>query len=292
MPKARVALAGEDQSVKRETLTDDNGQFSFDGVAPGPFQLAIAAPNFKTQIFSGSLHPGEIFVVPQISLTVATEFTQVTVGPSQVELAETQIKEEEQQRVFAVIPNFYVTYLGDAVPLTSKQKFELAWKATTDPFTFAITAVGAGFQQATNQFGGYGPGVQGYAKRYSASYGDYVSGTFLGDAILPSLFKQDPRYFYRGTGSRRSRLLYALSRSVITRGDNGRSQPNYSKILGDLASGGLSNLYYPANDRSGAGLTFENAAIGLAEAAVVNVFQEFVVRKLTPNLPSRNSPEP
>ena len=102
------------------------------------------------------------------------------------------------------------------------------------------------------------------AKRYGAGYADIVTGTFIGSAILPSLLKQDPRYFYKGTGSTRSRILYAIANSVICKGDNGRWQANYSSILGSLAAGGISNLYYPAQDRNGAGLTFENALSALA----------------------------
>ena len=86
----------------------------------------------------------------------------------------------------------------------------------------------------------------------------------IGGAILPSLFKQDPRYFYKGTGRITSRAMYAIANSVICKGDNGRWQPNYSGILGGIAAGGISNLYYPASDRSGVELTFDNALIGTA----------------------------
>ena len=101
------------------------------------------------------------------------------------------------------------------------------------------------------------------------------------DVLLPSLFKQDPRYFYKGTGSTTSRIVYAISRAVIKKGDNGHWQPNYSGILGSLASGGLSNLYYPAQDRNGVRLTFENTAIGIGGAAVGHLAQEFLFKKLT-----------
>jgi hypothetical protein len=143
----------------------------------------------------------------------------------------------------------------------------------------------AGGDQATDRFSGYGQGAEGYAKRYGAAYADYITGTFIGGAILPSLFKQDPRYYYKGVGSTRSRFLYAVANAVICKGDNGHWQANYSNILGSLASGGISNLYYPASDRNGAALTFENALIGVGASAVVNVLQEFVIRKLTPNAP-------
>jgi hypothetical protein len=112
-----------------------------------------------------------------------------------------------------------------------------------------------------------------------------VTSTLIGSAILPSLLKQDPRYFYRGTGSKRSRLLYAIANSVICKGDNGHWQANYSAILGGLAAGGISNLYYPAKDREGAELTFENALIGIGATAAANVLQEFVIRKFTSNAP-------
>jgi hypothetical protein len=70
---------------------------------------------------------------------------------------------------------------------------------------------------------------------------------------------------------------------VICKGDNGHWQANYSGILGSLAAGGISNLYYPAKNRDGAELTFENTLIGIGETAAVNVLQEFLIRRLTPN---------
>ncbi len=191
-----------------------------------------------------------------------------------------------------MIPNFYVSYVPNAAPLASKQKFQLAWRTTIDPVNFAITGAIAGVQQATNTFSGYGQGAQGYGKRYGASYADLVTGTFIGSAILPSLLKQDPRYFYKGTGSVRSRVLYAIANSVICKGDNGHWQANYSGILGSLASGGISNLYYPEQNRNGAALTVENTLIGIGETAATNLLQEFVIRKLTPNLPHQQSNTP
>lgn len=280
---AQIRLTREDQSASQEVLSDADGQFSFANVAPGFFQLTITSEGFATQVIVGTLGQGQAYIVPQVMLTVATQMTQVTVGLTQVELAEVQIKDQEKQRVLGIIPNFYVSYIPNAVALTSKQKFELAWKSSVDPFTFVAVGAVAGFEQAGDQFSGYGQGAQGYAKRYGASYGDVVIGTFLGNAILPSLLKQDPRYFYRGTGSNRSRILYALASPVICKGDNGRWQGNYSYVLGSFAAGGIVNLYYPPSDRQGAGLVLGAALIRLGESAVAAVFQEFVVRKLTRN---------
>jgi hypothetical protein len=289
---ARVKLSREDESANLEVLSDGDGRFTFAQVAPGPFQIAIESEGFATQASSGILRSGENYAVPQITLAVATAVSEVRVVPSRIDVAEDQIKVQEKQRVLGVVPNFYVSYVHNPVPLAPKQKFELAWKTAIDPVSFGVNGAVAGIQQAQNEFSGYGQGAQGYAKRYGASYADFVAGTFIGGAILPSLLKQDPRYFYKGSGSKRSRILYALANSVICKGDDGRWQANYSSILGSLAAGGISNLYYPAKNRDGAELTFENALIGIGESAAVNLLQEFVVRKLTPNAHSHEPVSP
>jgi hypothetical protein len=289
---ARVRLTREDQSLNQEALSDDDGQFSFANIAPGPFQLIITSGGFATQTSSGMLGSGENYIVTQIALEIAADSTEVRVEVSQTEVAEEEIKVEEKQRVLGVIPNFYVSYVPNAVPLTSKQKFKLAWKTIVDPVTFAWTGAVAGVEQAQNDFSGYGQGAQGYAKRYGAAYADGVTGTFIGSAILPSLLKQDPRYFYKGTGSKRSRILYAIANAVICKGDNGHWQANYSSIIGGLAAGGISNLYYPARNRNGAGLTFETALIGTGATAATNLFQEFIVRKFTPKVANNGPAKP
>jgi len=287
-----VKLTREDQSLNQEVVSGTDGQFSFPNIAPGPFQLIVTAEGFATQTFSGILGSGDNYIVPQTALVIAGDSAEVRVELSQTEVAEEEIKVEEKQRVLRVIPNFYVSYIPNAVPLTSKQKFKLAWKTTVDPFTFVLSGIIAGVEQAQNDFSGYGQGAQGYAKRYGAAYADGVTGTFIGSAILPSLLKQDPRYFYKGTGSKRSRILYAIANAVICKGDNGHWQANYSSILGGLAAGGISNLYYPAQNRNGAELTFETALIGTGASAAANLFQEFIVRKFTPKVPNNGPAKP
>lgn len=282
---------GEDASLAQETTSDSDGQFSFARVPPGPFQLTISAPGFSAQTAAGTLHSGEDYAVPPIALVVAASTSEVKVSMNPVEIAEAEIKDEEKQRVLGVIPNFYVTYNPAAVPLHPRQKFELAWKLTIDPVNFGVTAAIAGIQQATNSFSGYGQGMQGYGKRLGAAYADSVTSTFIGGAILPSLFKQDPRYFYKGTGTRRSRVFYALANSVICKGDNGHWQFNYSALMGSLAAGGISNLYYPESDRD-VTVTFENTLIGIGASAANNLLQEFVIRKLTRNAPSYSQATP
>jgi Carboxypeptidase regulatory-like domain len=281
--EAKVKLIRGGHSAAQELLSGANGQFSFVNVVPGAFQISVSADGFDSQASSGILHSGETRIVPPIVLALATVNTFVQAVVSPAEVAQEQVKDEEKQRVLGVIPNFYVSYAPDAVALDAKQKFELAWKTTVDPFTFGVVGAVAGVQQAQNDFSGYGQGAQGYAKRYGASYADVVAGTFIGSAILPSLLKQDPRYFYKGTGSRRSRFLYALANAVICKGDNGHWQPSYSNIGGNLAAGGISNLYYPAKDRNGARLTFENGLIGIGTTGAANLFEEFVIRRHAPS---------
>ncbi len=287
-----VKLTREGQFSDAEALSDDNGQFSFSNVAPGDFHLSITSEGLASQELSGTISPGEAYITPLIMLNVATQVTEVHVGLSPYELADVQIKEQEKQRVLGFIPNFYVSYVPNAAPLAPKHKFELAWKSAIDPVTFVAVGALAGFDQAGDRWGAYGQGAQGYAKRFGASYANVFAGTFIGGAILPSLLKQDPRYFYKGSGSKRKRILYALASSVICKGDNGQWQPNYSSILGNLAAGGISNLYYPASDRNGVALVFTTALIRIGETAIANIFQELVVPSLTPNLPTRAPTEP
>jgi hypothetical protein len=280
--EVKLTHGSEQQSIEEDVRSNGDGQFSFSNIAAGAFRLTITSAGFQSGTSAGILHAGQMDVVPQITLAVAPNISEVEVGLSQTEVAEEEVKVEEKQRVLGVLPNFYVSYIPNAAPLDAKQKFNLAWKTVVDPFTFVFVGGAAGVEQAQNHFVGYGQGSEGYAKRYGAGYADTVSGTFIGSALLPVLLKQDPRYFYKGKGSTPSRVLYAIASSFICKGDNRRWQPNYSNVLGSIAAGGISNLYYPAQDRNGVGLTFENAGIGIVQSAVANLFQEFFIRKLTP----------
>lgn len=285
---ARVKLTRADQPLAPDVQSGDDGQFSFTKISPGPYVVTVSANGFTTHSSSGTLTPGGVAITPAITLEIAGTVTQVTVEPPKVELAEIQINEEEHQRVLGFIPNFYVSYIPDAEPLDTKQKFELAWRSSIDPVTFGIDAGAAGLEQAVSTPKGWGQDAAGYGQRYGALYADDLTSTFLGDFLLPSIFHQDPRYFYKGTGSTRVRVLYAIANAVICKGDNKKWQFNYSYVIGSLASSGIANSYYPPKDR-GVGLTFENSAIGFGGTAVANILQEFVVRKLTPNLPGGKS---
>ncbi len=289
---AAVRLSRDGQDSAQETQSGNNGQFLFANVAAGPFRLTVTAPGFATHEFSAALQPGETFLVPPIILTVGPAVAEVHVKDSPfttAQIGDMQIREQTKQRVLGFIPNFYVSYDRNAVPLNPRQKFRLAWKTTSDPFTFVGVGFLAGVEQATNAYDGYGQGAQGYFKRFGASYADVITATYIGSAVLPSALKQDPRYFYKGSGNAGSRLLYAVSSPFFCKGDNMRWQPNYSNVGGAFASAGISYLYYPESNRNGAGLVLQNSLIRLGEMAFEGVLQEFVIRRLTPGLKKRAS---
>jgi hypothetical protein len=281
IPGARVQLTINGRTPDPEATTNASGQFSFVGIDPAPFRLTITAPGFAPASLSGTLAAGQALTLPPATLQISSFTTNVDVTLTQKEIAQEQVNVEEKQRLLGVLPNYYVTYDPNPAPLTSGQKFSLAWKTTYDPVSFGITAIIAGVSQSRDTYSGYGQGTEGYAKRYGAAYGDFFSGIMLGGYVFPALLHQDPRYFYKGTGTKTSRLLYALERSFICQGDNGKPEFNYSAILGGLASGGISNLYYPAKNRDGAGLTFKNAGLGIVGNAISNIVQEFFFKKLT-----------
>lgn len=209
--------------------------------------------------------------------------------------AEEQLKTQEKQRILGIVPNFNTSYNKNAPPLSPRQKLRLAWRSAIDPATFTISALDAGLNMAQDSFPEYGWGAGGYGKYLGASYVDTFDGTMIGNAFFPILLKQDPRYFRMGEGhSFKRRLFYAISTTVWCKNDNGKWGPNYSNVLGNLAAGGISNLYYPKADR-GAELTIERGLTVTAEGTIGGVFVEFwpdVARKFLRGRLAKGIPPP
>jgi hypothetical protein len=290
---ARVTLANRSGSAIRTVESGSNGQFAFTGLPPDVYKLIVTAPgmsNFtSTQI---PLRAGEVRIVPPAILSVFGGTTNVTVtAGNKEELAEEQVRIAVQQRIGGVIPNFYSTYDWNAPPMGAKQKFELSIRSIIDPVSFLTVAGIAGAEQYKNIFPAYGGGIEGYGKRYGAALANHVSGNLLGRAVYPSIFHQDPRYFYKGKGSIRSRALYAISAAGIARGDDGRWKPNYSRVLGSFSAAAISNLYYPASDR-GASLVIFNGLAGTGADAVSNLIREFVLKRITSHVPQGANGQP
>lgn len=287
---ARVSLEFKGSRTQRTMSTSGDGSFQFDNVDPATFKLTVTSPGFSAWVSADLvLLRGQRYEMPPIMLQIAPANTNVDVVFTQYELAEEQIKLEEKQRVLGVFPNFYVSYVWDAAPLTTGQKFKLALRSEIDPISFVGAALGAGIEQWQDDYQGYGEGAKGYFTRMGALYGDGFNSAFISGAILPSILHQDPRYFYKGTGTIRARALYAMSAIVICKGDNGHWQPNYSNVLGNFASGALSNAYYPPANR-GVGLTLANAALGTASGAIYNLLQEFVLPKISTGVTHKKTP--
>jgi hypothetical protein len=280
---AAVTLTSAAAPTPRTATTAGAGAFTFTAVPPGPFSLSIAASGFAACQLAGQLRPGDQLALPATPLAAATT-ASVQVTASQAEIAQAQVQAEEKQRVLGAFPNFFVSYEAQPLPLSPRQKLSMTLRNLVDPVNFGLIGVQAGAEQAGNVYA-WGRSPSAYGKRFAAAYGTFLDGNLLGDALLPSLLHQDPRYFYKGAGSVGSRVRYALLSSIICRGDNLRSQFNYSGILGSLAASGISNAYYPAVNRSGAALTFEGAGVGIAASAATSLMQEFLIRHLTPHLP-------
>ena len=287
---AQVSLTRRDGAQLHTVVSGANGEFTFTTVPAGSYLVTVNTNGFApfTSAEFTLTQQQTNYEVPNISLAIATAITDVVVRPTEVIAAE-QIKAEEKQRLLGIAPNFYVSYVPDAAPLTAKQKFSLAMHDTFDWTSFVGISVTAGIEQANNSYSGYGQGAAGYAKRWAAKFGDGRSSDFLSHAVFASLFHQDPRYFYQGTGSKKSRLYHALSSAFVARSDNGNLMPNYSYLLGTMCSGALSNAYYPHADR-GANLVFTNAAIGIAGRAGGAVLQEFLGKRLTKHVPANAKP--
>lgn len=281
VPGASLTLQGEGAVRERTARANEDGEFVMDNVPCGQYVLSVAMPGFAPLALVGSMLDTGETVHRDVVLKIAGVNASVNVVATQVEIAQAQVDLQEHQRMAGVFPNFFVSYQWSAVPLRPRQKFGLALHTAADPANVAIAAVVAGVQQASDSLPGYGQGAAGYGRRFGANLGNEITGTFLGGAILPTLFRQDPRYFYRGTGSTKSRLWYAVSRAFVTRGDNGRTQVNFSGLLGDLGTGAISNAYAASEDRQGAGLTVENGLIAIAGDCVNNTLQEFLLRKVT-----------
>jgi hypothetical protein len=281
VPNATVELKNVETGDRRNITTPENGLFELHDVQPGvPYEITITAQDFADwKSSSMTLAPGEFKIVTGIKLQIRTELTKVDVMYDPVQVATEQLNAEEHQRVLGFIPNFYVSYEKNPAPLTAKMKFQLALKVSTDPVTAAGVFGMAGIRQAADS-PRYGQGWGAYGARFGATAADGLSDIIIGGAILPSLLHQDPRYFYQGTGTTGSRIRHAMFSPFVTRSDNGKAEPNYSSLGGDLAAASLSNLYFPRANR-GVGLVFGNFAIGTAERIGASLAQEFIIGKFT-----------
>jgi Carboxypeptidase regulatory-like domain len=279
---ATVVTTATDSADRRSVQTDENGCFDINGLKPGvPYHVVVTGAGFADWTSPVIvLAPGEFKLMGDIPLRIATQQAVVQVTYNPVQVATEQLKVEEKQRVLGIMPNFYVFYEGEnAAPLTTKMKFKLALKVSYDPVTIAGVALVSAARQAGDS-PNFGQGWGAYGERFGATAADGFTDIMIGAAILPSLLHEDPRYFYQGTGTTRSRIRHAILSPFISKRDNGGWGPNYSSLGGDLASSAISNLYFPRSNR-GAGLVFSQFALGTAERIGASVAQEFILGRFT-----------
>jgi Carboxypeptidase regulatory-like domain len=286
---AQVTLTDTAALEQQTQISGADGEFAFTKVPTGTYFVSVQAKGFLSYTSAKfTVATRQVYVIPEIQLAIAPVKTVVVVRPTEV-IAQMQIKAQEKQRALGVFPNFYTSYVWNAAPLNTKQKFSLSAREIFDPVSLLGVAATAGIEQANNSFAGYGQGAAGYGKRFAAALGDNVIGSLLSQAVFASVFHQDPRYFYQGSGSVKSRLIHALSWPVIARADNGSPVPSYSSWVGDLAAEAISNLYYPRANR-GVSLVFTNFGIDLARRAGEALVQEFILKHLTTNVHGKGKP--
>ena len=280
IPGANVILQGP-AGDRLTAITKDDGGFAFDQAPAGvAYQITVTAEGFAESNLPITVEPSENKTLPEIKLRILAVQRAITVSYSSKEVAAQQLKAEEQQRVLSFIPNMYVVYEPHPEPLTTRMKFHLAYKSLTNPFFFARTAAWAGVQQARDDPSEWHQGAKGYSQRLGAGFADGVTGSLISNAILPSLLHQDPRYFYQGSGTKKSRALHAMLAPFVCKGDNGAWQPNYSQLGGSLIGYSISSAYYPSSDRT-AGHVFQTFGIDMGLHVVGSLAQEFILGKFT-----------
>jgi hypothetical protein len=282
---AEVNVRGQALLAPKSTTTDAQGHFRFGGLGSGDYTVTVFAAHFlNTTAPTVALGNGEVYRLSVTATPIPRSSTTVEVTASEQEIATAQLHLEEKQRILGVMPNFYTIYMWNAAPLNTKQKMALSFHSIVDPFTPFEAAAAAGAEQVANLQSGYGGGATGYGKRYGAACADIFVSRVIGDGVYPSLFHQDPRYFYRGTGSIGSRMWYAARSALVARGDDEHWEPNYSSVLGDFTSAAIANAYSAPNDRN-VSTTLQNGAILVAGDALEDELLEFLSRKLTHHIP-------
>jgi hypothetical protein len=274
---ATVTLRGTQPTDLRTVTTSALGFFEFVDVAPTvSYHVTVSATGFEQwESPVIVLQAGQRQQLDVSKLRIVEVHTTVTVSPeSSHEIALQQVEVEEKQRGFGFIPNFFTVYDPNPAPLTAKLKFDLSFRVLRDPFTFAGVAFISGVGQAAGN-PAYVQGAKGYGERFAANYANQFTTIMIGGAILPSLLHQDPRYYYQGTGTITSRALHAVSNVFITKGDSGRTEPNFSSMGGDLASAAIASSYYPERNEE-AKTVLESFALNTALHVAVRLLQEFV----------------
>lgn len=195
-------------------------------------------------------------------------------GPIETAPAEPAISND---RILGIIPNFQTVSdpTKPYVPLRVRDKWWLFVKESVDPYAFFSAAAGAGISQWHNEDPKYGYGWKPYMQRFGAAQADLTSQNFFQDAVLASLFHEDPRYFREGPSfTVLHRIVYSVSRVIITRRDSGKDSFNFSGTVGMELGIALSNTYYPPKSVNGGEMAYRTFS-SLVASALGNLLPEF-----------------
>jgi hypothetical protein len=274
-----------------EVISDDAGHFEL-RLPAGAWTITVTAPELSRFVSPREvIHPNERRELQGVVLSIAATHADVTVTMTIEQVAQQEIHDQEHQRVLAVFPNYNTSYVWNAAPMTARQKFALSLHATFDPVSFATAAGIAEWQQIRNTYPEYGGGWEGYGKRYGAAWATTFIGHNIGYAVLPSVFHQDPRYFWMGTGTVKVRATHAILSSVLCRGNNGHTQFNASHMFGNFIAGIISKAYYPQTN-SYATLAVNNMILGTLGTSGVNLVREFVIPRFSKGTPQFGKGKP
>ena len=286
------AVPGAALAPPVEETADAAGHFELRSLAPGTWKVEVSAEGFSNFVASHVVvRPGLRFELQGVVLSIAEAHADVTVTMTIEQVAEQEIHDQEHQRVLAVFPNYNTSYVWNAAPMTVSQKFRLSAHSTLDPIAFFTASLIAGEQQYRNTYPEYGDDATSYWKRYGAAWTTTFIGHNLGFAVLPSVFRQDPRYFYMGTGTVKQRAIHAALSSVLCRGNNGRTQFNASHVFGNFIAGIISKSYYPETNSYGK-LAVNNMIIGTIGTSGVNLFREFALKRFSTGTPRFGNGKP
>lgn len=271
------------------TVTDSLGAFQISALPVGNYTVKISASGMADWTASSVAAAPPPETKPLVAvLQVAAAVTSVTVGVHSEGVAQEQLHQEEQQRVLAVLPNYYVAYQENPAPLAPKQKLHLGLKVLFDPATIAAVGITAGIQQKRNSYWQYGQGAEGFAKRFGAEYATAADSVLITSVIANSVLHQDPRYFYSGKGTTAQRAWYAVKSAFRAKGDNGEWQPPYSGLIGSIAAAEISQTYHPGS-RTQYTLIGRTLLFRFAGLVALNLSEELFLKKLTTHTPEDQS---
>jgi hypothetical protein len=226
--------------------------------------------------------PAEITGAWSAQIEDATQSTSQapTPAPAQATAPSDEKKKDDSEgkqtsRIMWVVPNFAAVSANTQLPpLSAREKFKLGTEDSVDYSSFVWAGFVAAQSMALKSYPELHSGLKGYGRYYWRAFADQASGAFFTEAIVPAVTHEDPRYYTLGHGGFFHRTAYALSRVVITKTDSGGKSFNYSEIVGNGMEAGLSNFYYPPEER-GFSKTAQNWGTQLEAAALNNIVKEF-----------------